>query len=309
MKKNKATIADKIFTKVLGGEKWYGITIPLFSIVLALFTGALILLALGKNPIDVYQSLLQGSGLLPKQKYAGGKSVITDFTSMLDVLTPMIFAALAVAVAFKAGLFNIGVSGQMLFAGFVATITVGYSSLPMYIALPLVIIIGSLGGALIAGFIGVLKYKFNINEVVSSIMLNYILQYVISFFIYTYFLDPVSRQSGKISDTARLTITDYSVGNIKVDLPLGFILAIITVIIVHFLFKKTKLGYEIKAVGLSTRAAKYAGISVGKTMVTSMILSGVLSGLAGVTYYMGYLASIQPKALTSVGYDAIAVSL
>lgn len=309
MKKNKASLADKIFTKVLGGEKWYGVTIPLLSIVLALLAGAVIFIILGKNPLLAYQSLLQGSGILPKLKYAGGKNMLTDFTSMLNVLTPMIFAALAVAVAFKAGLFNIGVAGQMLFAGFIATVTIGYSSLPAYIALPLVIVVGSVGGALIAGLIGVLKYKFNINEVVSSIMFNYIIQYVISFFIYTYFLDPVSRQSVKIADTARLTLMGYSIGDIKIDLPMGFILAIIAVFIVQFVLKKTKLGYEIKAVGLSNKAAKYAGISVGRTMLTSMVFSGALSGLAGVTYYLGYLASIQPKVLTSVGFDAIAVSL
>lgn len=309
MKKNKASLADKIFTKVLGGEKWYAVTIPLLSIVLALVAGAVLLLILGKNPLTAYQSLLQGSGLLPKAKYAGGKNMLTDFTSMLNVLTPMIFAALSVAVAFKAGLFNIGVSGQMLFAGFVATVTIGYSSLPVYIALPLVIIVGGVGGAFIAGLIGVLKYKFNINEVVSSIMLNYIIQYVISFFIYTYYLDPVSRQSKKIADSARLTIVNYKMGDINIDIPLGFVLAIAAIIIFSFLMKKTKLGFEIKTVGLSKNAARYAGISVGRTMVTSMVLSGALAGLAGVTYYLGYLASIQPKVLSSVGFDAIAVSL
>lgn len=309
MKKNKSNIADKIFVSVLGGEKWHNITVPLFSIVLSLLAGAVLLLVLGKNPIEAYHSLLQGSGILPKANYGGGKNMFTDFTSMLNNLTPMIFAALAVAVAFKGGLFNIGVSGQMLFSGFMASALVGYSTLPAPVAIPLVIIIGIASGALIAGLIGVLKYKFNINEVVSSIMLNYILQYVISFMIFTYYLDPVSRQSKKISDAARLTIMNFDMGKIKIDLPMGFILAIIAVFVVKFLISKTRLGYEIKTVGASPNAASYAGISVGKTMITSMVISGALAGLAGVTYYLGYFASIQPKVLTTVGFDSIAVSL
>lgn len=93
------------------------------------------------------------------------------------------------------------------------------------------------------------------------------------------------------------------------DIPLGIILALLTVVAVWFLLEKTKLGYELKAVGYSRSAAKYAGIKVGRSMVLSMTISGALAGLAGVTYYLGYVGSIQPKVLISTGFDAIAVSL
>ena len=235
--------------------------------------------------------------------------MITDFMDFMDNLTPMIFAALAVAVALRSGLFNIGVSGQMLAAGFLATVTVGYTSLAAPIAKPLVVIIGILAGACVGGLIGFLKYRFNINEVVSSIMINYILEYVISFFINMYFVDPVSRQSKNVSTAARLTFTDVEVGGYKMDIPLGIILAILTVFLVRFIMNRTVLGFEMKAVGCSRTAAKYAGIKVGKNIVITMVISGALSGLAGVTYYLGYFASIQPKVLTSTGFDAIAVSL
>lgn len=307
--KVQANLADRVFVKVLGGKQWHGITVPLFSIVLSLLVGALLLLTLGKNPLVGYLSLLQGSGLFPKANYAAFKSILTDFTSMLNILAPMLLASLAVTVASKGGLFNIGVSGQMLFGGFAATMLVGYSPLPAVLAKPLVIFVGMLGGALVGGLIGVLKYKFNINEVVSSIMLNYIFQYVISFLIYTYCLDPVSRQSKNITDAARLTQMNAPVGNLKMDLPLGFILAVVAVFLVRFFLMKTRLGYEVKTVGAGIHAARYAGINVGRTMVTSMLLSGALAGLAGVTYYLGYLASIQPGTLTTIGFDSIAVSL
>lgn len=283
--------------------------IPVISVLIGLIVGGIIIAILGKNPLQAFYNLLQGCGLAPKASYAGRKGMITDFTSFLDAWTPMIFAALAVAVAFRAGLFNIGVSGQMLAAGFISTVTIGYSTLSAPIAKPLVILVGIAAGALVGGLIGYLKHKFNINEVVSSIMLNYIIQYIFSFFINTYYVDPVSRQSKSVSAASRLTFKDVPVGDYKMDIPLGIVLAVFTAILIGFLLKRTVLGFEMKAVGFSQTAAKYAGIHVGRNIVTAMTISGALAGLAGVTYYLGYFASIQPKVLSSTGFDAIAVSL
>lgn len=308
MNKN-ANIVEKMVLATIGHEKRQKIAIPVFSILVALIAGGIVIALLGHNPFYAFYNLLQGCGIAPKASYAGKKGMITDFMDFMDNLTPMIFAALAVAVALRSGLFNIGVSGQMLAAGFLATVTVGYTSLAAPIAKPLVVIIGILAGACVGGLIGFLKYHFNINEVVSSIMINYILEYVISFFINMYFVDPVSRQSKNVSTAARLTFTDVEVGGYKMDIPLGIILAILTVFLVRFIMNRTVLGFEMKAVGCSRTAAKYAGIKVGKNIVITMVISGALSGLAGVTYYLGYFASIQPKVLTSTGFDAIAVSL
>ena len=305
----KANIVEKMVLATIGHEKRQKIAIPVFPILVALIAGGIVIALLGHNPFYAFYNLLQGCGIAPKASYAGKKGMITDFMDFMDNLTPMIFAALAVAVALRSGLFNIGVSGQMLAAGFLATVTVGYTSLAAPIAKPLVVIIGILAGACVGGLIGFLKYRFNINEVVSSIMINYILEYVISFFINMYFVDPVSRQSKNVSTAARLTLTDVEVGGYKMDIPLGIILAILTVFLVRFIMNRTVLGFEMKAVGCSRTAAKYAGIKVGKNIVITMVISGALSGLAGVTYYLGYFASIQPKVLTSTGFDAIAVSL
>ena len=308
MNKN-ANIVEKMVLATIGHEKRQKIAIPVFSILVALIAGGIVIALLGHNPFYAFYNLLQGCGIAPKASYAGKKGMITDFMDFMDNLTPMIFAALAVAVALRSGLFNIGVSGQMLAAGFLATVTVGYTSLAAPIAKPLVVIIGILAGACVGGLIGFLKYRFNINEVVSSIMINYILEYVISFFINMYFVDPVSRQSKNVSTAARLTLTDVEVGGYKMDIPLGIILAILTVFLVRFIMNRTVFGFEMKAVGCYRTAAKYAGIKVGKNIVITMVISGALSGLAGVTYYLGYFASIQPKVLTSTGFDAIAVSL
>lgn len=299
----------KLMVKLLGNEKRQAVTIPIFAILVSLIAGAIVLLALGKNPLVAYMNLLQGSGILPKSTYAGGRNMLTDFMSFMNAWTPMLFAALAFTVAARAGLFNIGIAGQMLSSGFLATILIGYSNLPAVAAKPLVIVVGVITGALLGALVGWLKYRFNINEVVSTIMVNYIAQYVISFFINTVYVDPVSRQSRNISAASRLTLMDTKIGGLKMDIPLGIILAIIAAFAVRFFLNRTKTGFEIKMVGSSNTAAKYAGVNVGKNVVLAMVLSGALAGLAGVTYYLGYFGSIQPKVLPSTGYDCIAVAL
>ena len=209
--------------------------IPFFTVFLSLILGIVVIAMLGKNPFLAYYNLLQGSGLAPKASYAGHKGMITDFTSFLNALTPMLLASLSVLIALKAGLFNIGVSGQMLAAAFVATVLVGYSELPAVLAKPLVILIGLTVGALVGGLVGFLRHRFNINEVVSTIMCNYIVQYVVSFFINVFFVDPVSRQSKNIGAAARLTLVDVTVGDYKMDIPLGIVVAGIAVAATVFL--------------------------------------------------------------------------
>lgn len=306
--KKKSSLSYRLFWPIRN-EKWQPITIPVASILISFIAAAIVILLLGKNPLQAFYNLFQGAGILPKASYAGYKSMLTDFLSLLNAMTPLVFASLAVAVALRAGLFNIGVSGQMLVSGFLATIIVGYSGLDAIIAKPLVLLIGIIAGGLMGGLVGWLKYKFNIHEVVSTIMLNYIAQYVISFFIHMYYIDPISRQSKYISEEARLTFVNVEMANLKMDIPLGFILAIIVAIFIKFLIDKTVVGFEIKAVGSNRNAAKYTGIKVGRNTVLAMIISGGLAGLAGVTYYLGYFSSIQPKVLSSIGFDSIAVAL
>lgn len=305
----KAGLFRRLILNTIGHEKRQRYMIPVFSIILSLIAGGVVIALLGKNPFQAYYNLLQGSGFAPKASYAGHKGLITDFTSFLNALTPMLFASLAVMVGLKAGLFNIGVSGQMLAAGFTATVIIGYSGLPSPAAKPLVVVVGFVSGALVGALVGWLKHRFNINEVVSTIMINYIAQYTVSFFINTFFVNPVSRQSAPISNASRLTLTDVVVGDYKMDIPLGILLAAAGVALTAILFFKTTLGFEMKAIGSSIKASEYAGIRVGRTRILAMMISGGLAGLAGVTYYLGYFASIQPKVLTNTGFDAIAVAL
>ena len=248
-KTDKSKNINRLALKLIGDEKWQNITIPIFLILLSFFAASIIIIILGKNPIAAFYNLLQGAGILPKPSYAGYKSMLTDFLALLNYMTPMIFASLSVAIALKGGLFNIGVSGQMLFAGYFATVIIGYSGLNAILAKPLVLLVGIIAGAILGGMVGLLKYKFNINEVVSSIMFNYIIQYVFSFFIHSNYIDPVSRQSRYIDSASRLTLVNVEFAGLKMDLPLGFIIAIILAIVLKYFLDKSRIGFDLKALG------------------------------------------------------------
>jgi simple sugar transport system permease protein len=186
---------------------------------------------------------------------------------------------------------------------------VGYSGLDAVLAKPLVVLTGLIVGGLVGAFVGILKARFNIHEVVSTIMLNYIFQFIVGFFIKNYFVDPISRQSVAVSESARLTLLNVPLGETSARIPLCFLLAVAVAVLLYFLLKKTGLGFEIRAVGANRKAAQYVGIRSERVIVMAMALSGCCAGLAGVTYYLGYFGTIEPGALTSVGFDSIAVAL
>ena len=331
--------------------KYASLWVSVIAILLTIVTATVLLLLIGKNPLVAIRSFLQGCGFLAKENYGGGSGQLTDLLDFLNYLTPLILASLAFIVAFKAGLFNIGISGQMMLAGFTATVLVGYNkALSPFIAKPLVLLIGLVVGGLTGVLVGYLKYRFNIHEVVSTIMINYIISYLIGFFINTYYLDMMTRNSKVCTPEARLTLTNVMIGNIKsvndsVDImarsfetlhtnasagyekqqdvndriqvignikskiPLGLIGAILVALLVSFLFRKSVLGFEIKAVGQNRRCSEYSGIRVSRTILISMGLSGAIAGLAGVAYYLGYTNTIIQKSLPGMGYDSISVAL
>jgi simple sugar transport system permease protein len=300
----------KILFRIFDNDRQSRYLIPVITIALSMITASVILLVMGKNPLLAIAAFLRGSGFLPKPAYAGGQGMITDFLSFLGILAPMLLAALAVSLALCAGLFNIGTAGQMLAAGFTAMVFIGYSGLGSWIAKPLVILIGMAAGGLVGAAIGFLKYRFNIHEVVSSIMFNYIISYITGFFINGYYIDPITRSSKICSAASRLTLSNVvPASSMRLTLPIGIVIALAAVFLVRFLLERTVIGFEIKAVGLNKNCARYSGIRVGYIIVLSMFFSGILAGLAGVSFYLGYYNTIIPKELASLGYDAIAASL
>ena len=313
MKKEKVPSEKGFFAwlaKVLGHEKWNSVTIPIFTIILTLIVSSIFLLILGKNPLTAFYSFLAGNGFAAKASYGAGNGMLSDFFAFLNIMAPMLLAALAFIFAYRCGLFNIGIAGQMLMSGFMATILVGYNkALPAAVAKPLVIIVGLVVGGLLGAFVGFLKYRFNIHEVVSTIMINYIISFLTGFFINSRYVDSITRSSKICSSAARLTWTKVLIGGYYCNVPLGIVVALIMVFVVKFIFDRTVFGFDLRAVGSNRNAATYAGINVGKSIIMSMMLSGCLAGLAGVTYYLGYTNTIIPKTLAGMGYDAIATAL
>ena len=290
--------------------RYASLWVSVLAVLMMFATAGILLLVIGKNPLDALRSFLQGCGILAKENYGGGSGQLTDLLDFLSFLAPMILASLSFITAFKAGLFNIGISGQMLLSGFVATVLVGYNKdLSATVARPAVLLIGLLVGGLTGVLVGFLKYRFNIHEVVSTIMINYIISYLTGFMINSNYVDMMTRNSKVCSPASRLTLTNVMIGDLKCKIPLALIAAILVALLVSFLFRKTVLGFEIKAVGQNRRCSEYAGIKVSRTILLSMGLSGAIAGLAGVAYYLGYTNSIVPKSLPGMGYDSISVAL
>lgn len=273
--------------------------ISLMAILLGLIAGAILMAIMGHNPIDGYSFLFQG-----------GLMNIERIGNTLATATPLILTGLSLAFAFRTGLFNIGAPGQMLMGGFFATAVGLTVKLPTPILLPLMIIVGIFGGALWAFIPGALKAKFNVHEVVSTIMMNWIAYWIVYYMVPMYFKGEfLETESAQLPATATLRIqalTDFFQGSF---INMGILIAIVSVFAIWFILNKTVLGYELKAVGFNRDAAEYSGISVNRNIVLSMMIAGALAGLAGVVQYTGNATSIQIGVMPTQGFDGIAVAL
>lgn len=271
----------------------------ILAIVLGLLAGAILMFIMGFEPIKGYEFL-----------FKGGLKNIERIGNTIATATPLILTGLSVAFAFRTGLFNIGTPGQMLFGGFCA-IAIGLSfNLPTIVIVPLMVLAGILGGALWAVVPGLLKALFNVHEVVSSIMMNWIAYWTIYYTVPKYFKgEYLETESRMLPETATLRVKWLSdlFGGSYINL--GIVLALIAVFIVWFILNKTVLGYELKAVGFNRFGAEYAGMPVNRNIVISMMIAGALSGLAGVIQYMGNATIMQIGVMPSQGFDGIAVSL
>lgn len=273
--------------------------VSLISIILGLVAGGILMLFIGSNPIEGYSYLLQGA--LKNLERIG---------NTLATATPLIFTGLSVAFAFRTGLFNIGASGQMLVGGLAATAVALTFDLSRPILLLVMILAGLVAGGLWAFIPGLLKAKFNVHEVVSTIMMNWIAYWTIYYIVPGYFkgefLETESKKLAE-SDTLRTPfLTEMFDGSY---INLGLFLAVIAVIIIAFIIDKTTLGFELKAVGFNRFAAEYAGMKVNRNIILSMLISGALAGVGGVALYTGNASSIQIGILPAQGYDGIAVAL
>lgn len=274
--------------------------VSVLAVILGFITGAIVVLISGHNPIDAYGALLKGAGFFGNVK---------RFGDTLLNMTTLILTGLSVAFAFRTGLFNIGVAGQMLMGGFAAVFIGAKFSMPFYIHIPLAVACAIISGAVWAFVPGILKSKFKINEVVSSIMMNYVAQWSVYYLVPTFIPGSFNTESRPINASASLRVSWLTKLFSGSYVNTGIFLALIAVVLIWWILEKTTFGYELKAVGFNINASKYAGMKVNRNMVLSMMISGALAGLAGATFYIGYANNIKIGTLPSQGMDGIAVAL
>jgi len=221
--------------------------------------------------------------------------------------TPLILTGLATVIAFRARIWNIGQESQLYFGAIMAYLAyTQFIFLPPIILIPIIILFAIIGGA-ICGFIpAMIKAKFAVDEIITTIMMNYIVTYFLSLLLSTVWKDPnhYYEQSPTILEKFRFPIL---LENNR--LHLGFILAIIATVIIFLLISKTPLGYEIKAMGLNPIAAKFKGINLIKTMVIVMMISGALSGLAGAGELFGVIFRLKSTISLGYGYTGIIIAM
>jgi simple sugar transport system permease protein len=263
--------------------------------MLAALIGAVILIASGANPIEAYIALIQGSF---------GR--LASIGRTLEKATPLIFSGLAVAFAFKAGLFNIGAQGQLLLGAMAAAVVgFGIQGLPPIIHIPLALLAGTVAGALFGAIPGALKVYTGAHEVITTIMLNYIAINITDYLADGPFKDTspgnIVARTPLIADSAKIPV----IGNI----PLGFIIALLAAVFAWWLLYKTTKGFEIRTVGLNPNAARYAGIKVAFTVILAMVISGGLAGMGGAIETQGVVFRYQPGFNIGLGFDGITVAL
>lgn len=279
------------------------ILVPLISIVAGFLVGAVIMLLWSYNPILAYTSM-----------FSSALGNMNGLGETIREATPLIFTAIGFSIASSAGFFNIGLSGQAQ-GGWLAAIWIALANphMPKYILLPYAIIVGTLVGAAIAGIAGVLRAYFGTNEVIVTIMVNYIVLYSCQ-----YLMQNVMNKNLRVSTDATKTVSNN--GTLRLDwlsnifggsrINAGIFLALIALVVFWFIMKKTVTGFEIKAVGLNPFASRYAGMSAKKNIIISMLLSGAFAGLGGVVQGLGtYQNYFTQTTSVDIGFDGMSVSL
>ena len=269
---------------------------PFLAVLGALAVGAVILAVFGYDPVHAYA--VMGQGVFGN---------LRNFTEVLVKATPLIFTGIAVAVAYTGGVWNIGGEGQF-YLGAIGAAVVGLygGGLPPIVLVPLVLAAGFVAGGLWATIPGLLKAWVDANEVVVTIMLNYIAMGLASFLV----TGPLQEARGYYPQTELIAEAARLARLLPpTRLHLGFILAIALALIMTVVLRRTPLGYAIRTIGASLNTARFAGIPVNRTIVTAMLLSGGAAGLGGAVEIAGLTWRLYATVSSGYGFDGIAVSL
>ena len=287
------------------GSSWRDLfLLPMAALLLAMLIGALIMIATSVAPATILQSFVAMA--------RGSLGSMHALSETVTAAIPLVLSGLGIGLAFRAGLFNIGAEGQMVVGGLATAVaSFAITGLPIWIHLPLALVIGLSVGALYAAIAGILKATTGAHEVISTIMLN-----LISFRLLDYVLrQPVIQKEGRsdpiskaVLETAELPrLLAFIDGNLR--LHAGLFIMLLAVAVVYWLLFRSKLGFAFRISGENPGAARYAGIHAGLTVVLAMAIAGALAGLAGATQISGVLGRATPGFTAGIGFDAIAVAL
>ncbi len=263
-------------------DKWYAklidVALPVFATLAALIVGAVMLLLMNVNPIEAYGALWEGA--------FGSQNALAE---TLVKATPLLLVGLGICISFRGDVINIGGEGQMIVGAIIGT-QVGLKMVdsPGWLVVPLALLAGFAGGALWGGVPGFLKAYFNVNEILSTVMMNAIAIQLMNFLLRGPMIDPAQAEAAsQIPQTARLLDGFRLPRWIPTRLHLGALIAVVLAVLVYILLWRTTWGYRIRSVGQNPDASAYAGIKVKNYIVLALVLSGAFAGLAGVMQVYG----------------------
>lgn len=252
--------------------------LPVIATLAALGVGAVMLLVLGANPLVAYGALWEG---------AFGST--NAFAETLVKATPLLLVALGICISFRGDVINIGGEGQMIVGAILATwVGLTFTGLPGWLVIVMAMLGGFIGGGIWGGIPGFLKAYFNVNEILSTVMMNAIAVQFMNFMLRGPMIDPSQAElASQIPQTARLLDAFRLLRWAPTRLHLGALIAVVLAILVYILLWRTTLGYRIRAVGQNPNASRYAGINVKRHVVLALLLSGAFAGLAGMVQVYG----------------------
>jgi ABC-type uncharacterized transport system permease subunit len=275
--------------------------LPIAAVLLAFAIGAVLLWTLGKNPLEAYWTLVSG---------AFGS--VSGLTATITKMTPLLLVGLGVCISFRGGVINIGGEGQLIVGALGATAAgLALRTAPGWLLLPISLLAGALAGAAWGGIAGVLKARLNVNEILSTIMLNAIALQLMNWLLRNPMLDPAQRAAGThIPQTEALPESIWLTKLVpRTQLHTGIFLALALAVLVYFLLWRTTLGYRIRMVGLNPSAARYAGIRVPTYVALSLILGGAFAGLAGAVEVVGLHHRMLEGLSGGYGFSGIVAAL
>ena len=273
---------------------------PIVALLVALICGDLLILSYGQSPAAVYRLLLEGTW---------GNAY--GFGQVLYKATTLAFTGLAVSYGLRAGLFNIGGESQLAAGGFAAALT-GLAlpmGAPLVIALPLCMIAAGAAGGVVGAVPGYLRTRFGAHEVITTIMLNFVVLALLNWFIAGHLHVPETLHTPEIHAGVLPRLSDIDSRFHGSAANLALVVAVVVALAVWFYLFRARGGYELRAVGLQPDAAEYGGISVGRVWMRAMTWSGVIAGVGGINYVLGYKHYYEDGFASGAGFLGIAVAL